>query len=94
MSNALSLLLTTVVVSKSSDSSHLLRPHSLLHMMSAEEKKTDDDQLVSIRIRRKTQRRLALQGYVGQTFDMALQTALDKLESCHCRPLTHRRVTI
>jgi hypothetical protein len=77
------------------DSSHLSQPQALRYRMMLEKnkKKTDDDddEFVNLRVRRRTKKRLALQGTVGETFDAALHGALDRLETCHCRPL--RRVT-
>jgi hypothetical protein len=74
------------------DTSHKLRPQSLLHSMSTQVQKNPEERLVSIRIREKSKRRLALQGYTGQTFDQALQAALDRCETCRCRPI--RRVSV
>jgi hypothetical protein len=67
------------------DSSHELSWLATYHTMMTQEKTTNGDKYVAIRVRQRTKERLAQQGFVGQTFDQALQGALDRLETCRCR---------
>jgi hypothetical protein len=97
-SKALSLLLTTVVVSKGSDSSHNTRvrsvPHRNMSTTMNEQANNDGDdstKFTNIRVTKRTKRRFELQGTYNQTAEEVMRSVLDRLESCHCRPL--RRVT-
>jgi hypothetical protein len=72
------------------NSSHLVRPQNVLHDMTTQVEMDPDEKLVGIRISKKNQRRLALQGYTGETYDQTLQGVLDKVETCTCYP---RRLT-
>jgi hypothetical protein len=68
-------------------SSHNRRSQNLVQTMMSIEEQSKEDRLVNLRIKRSTMERFRLQGYYKSTADEILRGMLDRLETCHCRPL-------